>query len=635
MSGKFGLTVAASLLSLMLVGCGGDENSSPLAGTNNSGADDGVVDDGGVDDGGQAAVGAISLLSDSPQIGTSSASQVTLTARVNDSNGVLLPEIPVTFSTADATLLVSSPVTDASGSAQAILTNSSDPRNRTINVSASAGEVTGSVAIQATGTSMSISGPTAVSIGSNATYTVRLTDSSGKGISGETISLSGNGANTLSQASDTTSATGSVTLTFSAENSGSDTITVSAYSGSSRIQASVEVQVDPDSFLFNDPDPTVVETIDLNTTETLTVVLNSGGSLASGEVINFTASRGALSSSQDTTNASGEATVDISSSTGGPALITATTSSGLTATRQIEFIATNPTSIIIRADNTQLRPQQETEITAVLRDTQNNLVKGLPVIFSIVTDESNGELLESQVITDSLGRATVTYRAGNTGTGNGGVVIKAETSEGTQPSSSISLTVGGQALRITLGTGNEIIEPNTVIYDKEWVAFVTDVNGAPASGANIELKLLPISYGKGQYVATDTTGNGEPDQWVPNRNVTCAAEDINNGNGIIDPGEDLNNNGKLDPSNDATFAPATLTAADDGSAEFSLLYPQSNCAWVDFRLTATVEVDGSESQAIAEFTLSCSAEDLNNIKVSPPGGTESKYGSAAACSDPN
>ena len=117
---------------------------------------------------------------------------------------------------------------------------------------------------------------------------------------------------------------------------------------------------------------------------------------------------------------------------------------------------------------------------------------------------------------------------------------------------------------------------------------MTDVTGAPVSGANVELKLLPISYGIGVYVATDIDGDGEPDQWVPNRSATCDAEDINNGNGILDPGEDLNNNGKLDPSNDATFSPATLTTAADGSADFSLLYPQSNCSWADFRLTATV-----------------------------------------------
>jgi len=626
MSGKFSLAMAASLLSLMLAACGGDENSSPLAGKGNNNGD---IEDGG----GQVVAGSINLFSDSPQIGTASGSETTIRATFQDDNGILLSDIPVSFSTSDATLKVVNSVTDENGSANAVLTNPNDPRNRTINVSATAGGMTDTVGVQATGTGISISGPTAVSLGATANYTIRLTDSSGKGISGEAVNIDSSGTNTLSLASQTTSTTGTVSLNFTANSGGTDTITVSAYSGASRVQATVDVQVDQDSFLFSSPAQNA--TVNLNNTETLTVQLSSDGTAVSGETISFTATRGSLSTTQTTTNSAGQASVGISSSTAGPSVITATVSGGLAATRKIEFVATTPTSIIIQADNTQLRPQQETEITAVLRDAENNLVKGQPVTFSIVSDESNGQLRESQATTDSLGRATVTYEAGNSGTGDGGVVILASTSAGTQPSSQLSLTVGGQPLRITLGTGNEIQEPDSVRYDKEWVAFVTDVNGAPVSGANVELKLLPLSYGKGFYIPTDIDGNGEPDQWVPNRSATCSAEDLNNGNGIIDPGEDLNNNGQLDPSNDATFAPATLTTGEDGSADFSLLYPQSNCSWADFRLTATVEVAGSESKGMAEFTLSCSASDLNNLDVSPPGGVESKYGSATDCSTPN
>lgn len=634
MSGKFGLTVAASLLSLMLAACGGDDSSTPLAGPGDTDGTPG--EDQGGDDG-QIAIGAVNLLSNSPQISTAANSQTILTATVQDNNGVLVPEAPVRFSTpgGSASLQVLNSVTDESGSAQAILRNG-DPRNRTITVSASSGERSDSIGVQATGTSISISGPSALPIGGTADYTVRLTDSAGQGISGEAISISDSGANTLSLASDTTSPTGTVSLNFTADTGGTDTIQVSAYSGTSRVQATTDVQVDQDSFAFNDPDPNEVETVDLGATETLTVVLTSDGNPISGETVNFGATRGALSAQQVVTNGSGEASTDISSTTAGPSVITATTSGGLSAARDIEFVATNPTSLIVQSDKVQLRPQEETGITAVLRDAQSNLVKGQLVTFNIQTDESNGQLLESQVTTDSLGRATVTYRAGNSSTGSGGVVIGAETSAGTQPFDSIDLTVGGQALRITLGTGIELREIlSDTSYARDWVAFVTDVSGAPVSGANIELELLPISYGKGQFVATDTTGNGEPDRWVANRTATCTAEDINNGNGIIDPGEDANNNGTLEPSNDATFDSSTLSSANDGSAEFALLYPKSNCAWADFRLTATVEVAGSESQATAEFTLSCLADDLGDLEISPPGGTESKYGSAATCADPD
>lgn len=626
MSGKFGAKAAIILLlSLILAACGGNDSSTCLSGV--------CSDDDGDNGGGPVIAGTVNLFSDSPQIGTAANSQVTLTATFQDGNGVLVPDIPVSFTTSDGALQVIDAQTDANGSAQAILSNPFDPRNRTISVTATAGGQSDTIGIAATGTSISISGPTAVSLGATATYNIRLTDSSGSGIEGVTVSVASNGSNTLALASQTTSATGTVNLNFTANTGGDDTITVSAYSGASRVQASITVQVDSDSFLFTTPDQN--DTVNLNTPETLTVQLTAGGTPVANEDITLSATRGTLGATTVTTDAAGEASTTISSSTAGPSLITATTSSGLTATRQIQFVATTPTSMIIQADSTQLRPQEETEITAVLRDADNNLVQGQSVTFSILSDESNGELLESQATTDSLGRATVTYRAGSSGTGDGGVVIQGSTNAGTQPSAQIALTVGGQALRITLGTGNEIIEPDSVRYDREWVAFVTDVNGAPVQGANIELKLLPISYGKGFYIQVDVDGDGEPDQWAPNRTATCAAEDINNGNGIIDPGEDLNNNGRLDPSNDATFSPATLTTGADGSADFSLLYPQSNCSWADFRLTATVEVAGSESIGTAEFTLACSASDLNNIEASPPGGTVSKYGQSANCTNPN
>lgn len=626
MSGKLGAKAAAILLSLMLAACGGDDNSSCLSGVCSDG------DSGNGDGNGDVVVGSINLFSDSPQIGTASDSQVTLTATVQDSNGILLSDIPVSFTTSDGALEVVTSETDANGTASAVLKNPFDPRNRTINVTATAGGKSDTVGVLAAGTSIAITGPTAVSLGTTASYTVRLTDSAGKGISGEQISISSTGSNSLAAATDTTGATGNLTLNFTANTGGTDEITVSAYSGTSRVEASIEVTVDDDSFLFSTPDQNA--TVNLNTPETLTVQLNTDGTPVAGMPITFSATRGTLSASQATTDSSGQASVTISSSTAGPSLVTATTSGGLSATRQIQFVATNPTSMIIQADNTQLRPQQETEITAVLRDANNNLVQGQPVTFNIASDESNGELLESQAVTDALGRATVTYRAGTGSTASGGVIINGSTTAGTQPTAQIALTVGGQALRITLGTGNEILEPDNVRYEREWVAFVTDVSGGPVEGATVELKLLPISYGKGYYIQVDVDGDGEPDVWSANRTVTCPGEDVNS-NGLKDPGEDINGNGTLDPSNDATFTPQELTTAEDGSADFSLLYPQSNCSWTDFRLVATVEVAGSESIGTAQFTLSCSAPDLSDIEVSPPGGVVSKYGQSTSCSDPD
>ena len=387
--------------------------------------------------------------------------------------------------------------------------------------------------------------------------------------------------------------------------------------------------VDDDSFYFTAPDPDKL--VPLNTEESLTVKLEDNGAPVTGEVVEFSATRGDVSPVQATTDASGLASVTITSSTAGPSLVTAQTSGGLSATRNIQFVATDPTSIIIQANQTQLSPQQETEITAILRDDKGNPVQGQKVNFNIREDESNGDLLQSIAETDALGRATVTYKAGSGSTKKDGVVITASAKGGL--SDEIYLTVGGQALRVTLGTGNDIEEPNRVSYKKEWVVFVSNVNGTAVEGATVELSLLPVSYGKGFY-QTDEDGDGTPDRWTASRTATCPAEDLDR-DGVEDEGEDINGNGKLDPSNDATLTSSELTTDADGSAVFSIMYPQSNCSWTDFRLTATVEVPGSEGTSTKEFTLPCAASDLEDLDITPPGGVDSPYGTGTSCTDPN
>src|SRR6202022_4006913 len=114
-----------------------------------------------------------------------------------------------------------------------------------------------------------------------------------------------------------------------------------------------------------------------------------------------------------------------------------------------------------------------------------------------------------------------------------------------------------------------------------------------------------------------------------------------NFNGILDPGEDGCNgsgipwngvplpaplpgsnpppppyyacnafgNGKLDPGGTALASPGTVTTGDGtngttlGSANFSIIYPESEAAWVQVQLIATASVSGTESTANGTFVL--------------------------------
>lgn len=622
MSGKLLARACAIFLALILTACGGDDNSSPLAGSPDSGNGGGTPTTPSED----AEVGTVELVANPIRLDTSANASSNITARVKDSNGILLQDVPVSFSANNGgTLEVTQQVTDQAGVASASLTTDSDPRNRTVTVTAQAGGVSNSLSVEISGTSISISGPSSISLGGSATYRVTLSDADGNGIAGQPITLSTN-RGTLSASNSTSSSNGSVDVQLSGGNTGGTaTITASAYSGSSQVSATQDVVIAGDSFAFTAPD-TATE-VDLGVEQQVTIEWQvDGNPVADGSQVQFSATRGTLNPPTGlVTTSGGEASVGITSTNSGTTTVTATDpDSGLSADLSFEFVATTPDSINLQASKTQLDLGETTEIIAVIRDASNNLVKNQEVSFRILEDGSGGNLTSSLDVTDSQGRASTIYTAGSNTSPRDGVEIEAVVDGSI--SDTVTLTVARQALRLAIGTGNEIEEPDSVRYVKEYVAIVTDANGAPVENANIELSALPVGYQKGSYQPS------VDNNWVisPASPVFCAAEDANQ-NGQLDPGEDTNNNMKLEPTNSAATSASSITSASDGSASFSLLYPQSHCNWVQVELTATVRVGGSESVETSRFFLSCLASDLNNTDISPPGGTEGLYGVAQDC----
>jgi hypothetical protein len=634
MSGKILARVLALSLAFFLVACGGgDDDSTPLAGGSGS--------SGGTAGGGSTAdevvnVGSVQLLASPVQIGTSSGATSTLTALVKDPNGVLLTDVKVQFSVNNnGTLRVDEPTTDESGSATAILSTAEDARNRNITVRASAGDRSDSVNISITGTSISIAGPSSVSLGDTVPYRITLSDGNGNGISNEEISVSSNSSTISSSSLTTTDGVADIQLTASA--SGEDVLTVSAFSGESRVEASQTIGISPETFIFTAP-ATDTE-INLNTAQTVSLNWESDNTPVDGSTVRFTSTRGTLvPASGLATTSNGQASVQISSSISGPTTVTASAiDSGLSTGRTFEFVATTADSVNVQATKTQLEFGETTEILTVVRDQNNNLAKNQLVTFQIVADGSSGTLSSSSGTTDSLGRVSTTYTGGQSISARDGVEIRA-TIAGSNVTGSVFLTVARRALRVVVGTGNTIFEPDEASYRKPYIAIVTDANGAPVEGANIELSLLPVEYMKGVYLPSFV---GASFRWQRTPSATCVAEDFlsitenTNWNGILDDGEDRNGSGKLEPTNPGTISTESVLTASDGSAEFELLYPQNVCNWTKTRLTATVRVGGTESVEISEFYLSCAADDLNDEAVDPPGGTESLYGSSVSCSDPD
>jgi hypothetical protein len=631
MSGKFLARVLALSLALFLVACGGsDDSSTPLAGGDGSGNGGGTPDE-------VANVGSVQLLASPVQIGTSSGATSTLTALVKDPNGILLPGVPVQFSVNNnGTLRVDNPTTDESGTATAILSTSDDARNRTNTVSVSAGGKSDSVEITILGSSISIAGPSAVSLGDSVNYRITLSDGNGDGISNQSVTVTTNTSTVTS--SNLTTNDGVVDIQLSAETSGEDVITVSAFSGESRVEATKTISISPESFVF--ASPAAATEINLNTPQTITLNWESDNVPVDGRTVRFSSTRGTLQPADGlVTLSNGQASVRISSNISGPTTLTATTlDSGLSTERTFEFVAVTANAIDVQATKTQLDLGETTEVLAVVRDQNNNLVKNQLVNFQIIADGSSGNLSSSTGLTDSLGRVSTTYTAGQSISARDGVVIRAAAADNSSVAGTLSMTVARRALRVVIGTGNSIQEPDQASYLKEFVAIVTDANGAPVEGALVELSVLPVGYAKGLWI-DDTISKfwsrlitSVPSGNPPEVTGFCPSEDLNK-NGILDSGEDLNRDGILTPTNPATTTVSSLITQSDGSGKFSIKYPQSVCGWVKTQITATVRVGGTESVEQYDFALGCLSDDLIIADGDPPGGQASLYGTGSSCFD--
>jgi len=113
----------------------------------------------------------------------------------------------------------------------------------------------------------------------------------------------------------------------------------------------------------------------------------------------------------------------------------------------------------------------------------------------------------------------------------------------------------------------------------------------------------------------------------------CVNEDINT-DGTLDAGEDTSGDGMLTPGN-VVAALGPITTDDDGQATIDIDYAQSFARWIDIRLVVSGQVGGTESSALAVFTLPVLASDVSSEGNTPPKSgidLSGPFGSAGDCS---
>ncbi|NOY70772.1 MAG: hypothetical protein GXP14_00090, partial [Gammaproteobacteria bacterium] len=481
--------------SVLLVACGGDAFTTP----GNTGSVTDPITDPVIDPVISKAANII-LLASTPTLGSASTAEIQLTAQIKDVNNALVEGEIVTFSATDGGLLVSAGTTNAAGLATASLSTAGDPANRTITVTATAGEQSANVDITVTGTTISISGESSVVFDDNIDLTIFLKDSEGNGIPNKTVTVSSANNNTLSANLLMTGASGEVPVTLTGTQGGADVITVSSLGS----VAQYTINVSADQFDLTLPD------VDLNIGVTHTIILDwqqGGNPVADGQVVNFSATRGSLSASSATI-ANGQASVTINSNNAGPSLITAFVNDGPTTSASIDFIATTPAKLTLQAASATIGPNgQNDAITAVVRDANNNLVKKIPIRFNIVQDNSNGAISNSTDTTDTLGRASTIYTSTAVTTARDGVVIQAEVEnrpdlplpcDQSELCTTVAITVAQADLFVRLGTSHLMSALDATRYNKPYNVLVTDSAGNARANVDVKLTLTPSNYLKGR-----------------------------------------------------------------------------------------------------------------------------------------
>lgn len=556
----------------------------------------------------------------------SAGTEVTVTVVVKSATNVGMADQPLQFEVDNrATLKGAAPKTNADGVATVRLSaGAKDLRNITVTVRS--GSASGQITLPVTGTRLTLTGASNVKAGFEDEYSARLIDSAGSPISGAAISATSALGNALT-AIPLTDGNGQAKFRYTANIAGTDTLTVSGYGASGQLPIAVS-GVD-----FIVVSPGAGTSVVVNTPQTVTVQYTITSIPQAGVTVQFSTTRGVLSAASAVTNAAGQASVQVSSSSAGPASVLAQIPDGQVSL-PLQFIATSPASLVLQANPGAVLPNisgsaNQSTLEATVQDASGNAVANRQVNFSITEDDGNGGTLSTPTaLTDANGRAQVQFIPGPNSTGKEGVVLSAAVAS-TAISGTAALTVNGQALFVSIGFGNTIGNVDETSYIKAFSVYVTDATGTPVANQLVNLSTSPIDFAKGTLAWNGTV-------WTYSSGVvTCPNEDLNQ-NGSLDTSpvnEDRDGNGALSPLNPIVVSPGSVRTDDKGRATFSLTYGEQFAPWLSVKLTARASVGGTESSYSLNYFVNGLAADFSNETI-PPAGVRSPFGTTLSCTSP-
>jgi hypothetical protein len=488
--------------------------------------------------------------------------------------------------------------------------------------------------------------------GETTTVTVTAIDANRNALDKIPITLSAD-SGIIAASSTSTDSSGRVTATFElGADRGNRDVTIRAASGAISSTATLKVQGTTLALSASPPTATSAATpVELTAT-----VVDASNVPLNNVVVSFATTGGTLSSAVATTDSTGVAKVTLSGIVA-DTTVTATggNASGQTSVKagSTELPPHSPAGVIIRDISVQVNPsvvapngpgsqanfsQLDVRVLGDVGAALGIPVGNAPVRFRIASSPPFGTLsvdtTAAPVLSNSTGLASARFIPGEATTGTDQVVICASVDsvanlpigvgEVRAPcglnEKPVRLTVSQQPLFVRISTNNEIQKvDNNLNYEKMFSIYVTNAAGQGVAGANVSVRLLPLTYFKGRmnYVA----GN-----WTPVAPIYECENEDKNFNGILDTGDnDLNGDGKLYPGQSAAFTLDNSGVTD--SSGFMILrikHGQSFSFWATYQIEARSSTAGTERLTTMDYRLSAAMADVTS--QSGPGFAVSPFG---------
>ncbi|HFF9411244.1 TPA: inverse autotransporter beta domain-containing protein [Escherichia coli] len=240
-------------------------------------------------------------------------------------------------------------------------------------------------------------------------YTLTVTGSDGKPVSGQVVRWEHNGGTLNGE--NTTNADGMATATLTSQTAGIIRVAATTRNQTAKAADVTFVAAMQGELHLTLQAGKTTAVADGNDSITYTLnVRDAAGQPMKDKAVQWTTDLGTLSSPQGTTSAQGEATVTLTSTQAGQAMVNATVDGKQISAQSVTF--TRTVRGVITVEKERVYPGIRQTVTLTLTDAAGNPVSGERVDWHV----DSGNLWQTQGTTDAQGRTTTTWESTTPGT---------------------------------------------------------------------------------------------------------------------------------------------------------------------------------------------------------------------------